>query len=233
MAKLMCNVYLWCDYFIWLAVHLNFILCATIPYRHLVCNRHQDYCYCWGPLRLTPPMSRCLPQLLWNSFVLIKQFRFSCHSVPSFRFVCAPNVRRLLQFSVLCWYFLCFARNDLILIPLSISFQMLSISTLLTQKWTRRLTTVSMVCLCAFSLSLVAPKQISFELNDWKPLELCLNNLFGKIIFLRPFVLLFSCILQRPPMSDRQLREIFRFSESSLSRDIHLEGERALLCHFL
>lgn len=48
----MCNAYLWCDYFIWLAVHLNFILCATI-HIHLVCKRHQDYCYCRGPLLLT------------------------------------------------------------------------------------------------------------------------------------------------------------------------------------
>lgn len=31
----MCNVYLWCDYFIWLAVHLNFILCATTIHRYI------------------------------------------------------------------------------------------------------------------------------------------------------------------------------------------------------
>lgn len=45
MAKLMCNVYLWCDYFILAGCAFEFHFEATTIHNHLVCNRHQDYCY--------------------------------------------------------------------------------------------------------------------------------------------------------------------------------------------
>lgn len=101
-----------------------------------------------------------------------------------------------------------------------------------TSTQTRRLTTVSMVCLCALSLSrslcaLFYP-QISFCI-EWQhtPLEMCLNNLFRKMIFLRPPHRFFVWY-RHQWVIDNWERDIQIFRIVALLR----YRERALLCRF-
>lgn len=119
------------------------------------------------------------------------------------------NVHRLLQFSFRCWHFLCLDRTLSYLLRSQLVFK----CSQLTRYWhtlihsqTRRLTTISETRLCAlfsflsflslsFSLSLTHSHSLRtlcftqkyhLELNDRMLLEMCLNNLFRKMIFLRP-----------------------------------------------
>lgn len=201
----------WLFYLVGCSFEFHFV-CATIHiYKHLVCNRHQDYCYCKGHCFWR--WYCCLPLLLWDSFVLIKQFRFSYHFV--FRSVVSVQM-----------YIVCFNSLFCVVIPFvspaTVSYlfrcQLVFKCSQLPRYWHKNERTSharthththSKINNSFYGLSLrswcaLFYRKYHFELNDRMPLELCLNNLFRKMIFLRPFAPFFHATMASTSSSSQQ-----------------------------
>lgn len=217
------NVYLWCDYFILVGCSFEFHFVATTHITFALKIGTKIIVIVGLLLLplflLLALLLLSSVQLLWRLLCIDETVPFFIPSRRRRHFVCTQNcyyyhflnVHRLLQFSILCCCFLCLDRTLSYLFRSQLVFK----CSQLTRYWhtlihtqVRRLTTVSGARLCAlfspFSLSLshsvclcvrklCFTQKYHFELNDRMPLEMCLNNLFPKMIFLRPLFSVLFC----------------------------------------